>query len=519
MIDNPLRIGRKILYKMKKVIKIKPTIALSVIDALDVYNLKKSSPFTQDERKYRVCLSHLPNDKLVNRFAVKMKDFDIHIGTNIISIKEITLLKMKKWKDYKAIQHHLKDFKPYEEVTAIDINQFIKFCQDNLITEEMLWQLLLDDTYSKSEEILFCFYPTIIPLPHYMTRLQKYNSHGLLFTQAKTGKSETCYRLYPKENYEDVSIVTLLGTADKNVKRTGLLDGSGMFFIDEINKIKYMRAGNEENLKIMDFINTYLEKGIEKRGVWGQSISVEGTKTIIFSGNVNVTRPGQKDFYHLMSKICTFSGDADKFGRRISFFIYSTNLNYVDEGREVDYEIINIINCFRNELIRDKKIQKKILKLIDSKLDWVIEKDTEHKKKILEFRDRINSDAIQSFITGMSLSSYMKLKFMALRITINKHIFSIIKKGTEDFFDEYNDELNDLYERLKEVLCYRQLENLLQTIPDDKRSKFEEFIKINEINLNERIDMDTKEKWSKELNIPVTYLNKLITECKIKPSS
>jgi len=511
-----LIINKKVLYKLKNSVNIKPTITLSTIDALDVYNLKKHSPNVKSERQYRVCMSHLPNDGLINRFAVKMKDFDINIGINTVSIKEVSLDKMKNWKEYKAIQSQVKGFLPYEEVTSMDINEFVKFCRENLITEEMLWTLLLDDTYSKSEEILLSFYPTIIPLPHYATYLQRYNSHGILLTQAKTGKSETCYRIYPKENYEDITVVTLLGTITDNIRKTGVLDGCGIFFVDEINKMKIINIG-EENQKMLDFINTYLEKGIENRGIRGHILSVEGTKTVILSGNVNTTNPCIRDFFHLMNKICSFSGDADKFGRRFGWVVYSNNLNYVNEKREVDSKIIKIINCFRNEIVRDKTIQKKILRLIDNKLDWINEKDNEHTKKILSFTNTPNI-SVNSFITGMSLSNHFKLKFMSLRIILTNHIFDIIENKTKGFFEKYDNELNDTYTKLKEVMCYRQLKNLSVTTETQGKEKFILYIKENNINLSERTDLETKEKWSKELGITVNQLTRLIKEVKITPN-
>jgi hypothetical protein len=447
-----------------------------------------------------------------------MKDFDISSGVQQLSIKEISLLKMKKWKDYKAIEPHIRDFKPYEEVSTLDINEFIDFCTVNNITEEKLWRLLLDDTYTKSEEIIKVFYPTLIPLPQYTTDLQKYNSHGLLFTSAKTGKSETCYRLYPQENYENVSVVTLLGTADKNIRRAGLLDGSGMFFIDEINKLSDVRSGDDTHSKTLDFINTYLEKGIEKRGVWGQSLSVKGTKTIIFSGNINISKPGQKDFYHLCTKICTFSGDSDKFGRRFAFFVYDSKLNSVDNRREIDNELITIINSFRNEITRDKKIQKKILNILYDSLDWVHEKDEEHRNKIKSYSEKITSDAIKSFVHGMSLSSDMKLKFMAVRNIINNHIFFVVKKDTKDFFKNFKQEIEYEYSNLKELLCIKQLNNLTAegSGTDNKRDRFMKYIEENKININERLDIETKDKIGKDLQIPSSYINVLISECKNK---
>lgn len=517
MTNEHLKINRKFLFKMLKTVKSNPTITISVLDAIDVYNIKKHSPHVEDERLYRVCLCSLPNDKLINRFGIQMKDFDIHIGTHTLSIKEIALTKMKKWKEYKAIKEHIGDFKPYEEVKNLEIKKFIDFCKDNNITEEMIWQLLLDDTYSKSEELLKVFYPTILPLPHYKTDLQKYNSHGLLFTQAKTGKSETCYRLYPKENYETVSMPTLLGTADKTSRKVGLLDGIGLFFVDEINKMSDIRSGEDTHSKFLDFINTYLEKGIEKRGVWGQSLEVSGTKTVILSGNVNVARPGQRDFYHLMSKICIFGGDADKFGRRMGWFLYAPKLNIVNVVKEIDSRIIELINSFRNEIIRDKTIQKKILKVIDKSLDWVHEKDTEHRKRIKKYTEQISSDAIKSFLIGLSMSSDMKLKFMSVKIIITKHIFELITGKTEEFLDKYINEMKCEYETLKEIICINQIENLLVgDQKDNKRDIFRKFITEKKININERIDDSSKEEWSKELKIPKSYINKLISSLKEK---
>lgn len=514
---DSLRISNKILNKMKRVITLKPSITLSVLDVLDVYNIKKHSPNIEEERLHRILLCSLPQDHLVNKFSVKTDSYNISVGTHKICIKEIPLSNMKKWKEYKSTKGIIVDYRPHQEVTSLDVTQFIDFCSENNITEERLWHLLLDDTYSKSEEIIKVFYPTIIPLPHYMTDFQKYNSHGLLFTSAKTGKSETCYRIYPQENYENVSVVTLLGTADRNIKRTGLLDGNGIFFIDEINKLGDIRSGDNVHSKTLDFINTYLEKGIEKRGVWGQAMSVRGTKTIIFSGNVNISRPGQKDFYHLMSKICSFGGDADKFGRRFGWLIYSTDLNPVEDTREIDHQIIDIINSFRNEIIRDKRIQKKILKIIYDNLDWVHEKDEEHRKRVKEYSEKVTSDAIKSFIKGMSLSNDMKLKFMSLKNIITNHIFHIIRNDTKGFFDEFEEEIYCEYNLLKELLCINQLENLTQqTTGETKRDRFKKYIEDNKINISERLDNETKEKIGKELKIPTSYVNVLITECKTK---
>lgn len=512
MVNEHLKIANKVLFKMLKTVKSNPTIILTVHDAIDVYNIKKNSPNIENERLYRICLCSPPNDKLINRFSIKMQDFDIHTGTHTLSIKEISRNTATKWKEFKSIKELMTGFNPHEEIKNLDIEEFIKFCKENNITEEMLWQLLLDDTYSKSEEILKVFYQTIIPIPHYRTDLQRYNGHGLLFTQAKTGKSETCYRLYPKENYETVSMPTLLGTADRTSKKVGLLDGSGIFFVDEINKLADMRNSEDTHSKFLDFVNSYLERGVEKRGVWGQVISVEGCRTIILSGNVNIVNAGQKDFYHLMSCISSFGGDSDKTSRRLAFFIYSKDLNIVEMTTEVDNRIITMINSFRNEITRDKAIQKKILKVIDESLDWVHEKDEEHRKKIKAYAEQISSSAIKSFLIGFSISSDIKLKFMSVRNIITKHIFELIKGKSSDFLAKYLEEMKCEYNTLKEILCIRQIENLLEGSPDEnKRDLFRKFITDKNINLNERITDETKEEWSKELNIPKNYISKLIS--------
>ena len=461
MSNDSLQIPNKILFKMKREIKLKPVINLSVHDVLDVYNIKKSSPEVQDEKLHRILLCSLPNDHLINRISVKTENYNTSMGTYQLSIKKISDDKMIKWKEYKATKDIIKDFKPHEEITSIDINKFIDFCETNNITEKQLWHLLLDDTYSKSEEIIKSFYHTLIPIPYYMTNLQRYNGHGLLFTSSDTGKSETCYRIYPQENYEEVTTVTLLGTADKHIRKIGLLDGSGIFFIDEINKRGSIRTGETENIKILDSINTYLEKGIEQRGVWGQSLSVKGTKTIFFSGNRDIAKPGLQNFSHLMHCICTFDGSSDKIGRRIAFFIYD-DLNRVKFIKQVDERTITIINSFRNEIIKDKKINKKILKIIDNSLDWVNENDTEHKEQIKEYAEKVkNSNSIHSFITGLSISNDHKLKFMSVRNIINDHIFHIIKKNTDNFLEIFKEEINQEYKYLKYLLCIKQLNNLI----------------------------------------------------------
>lgn len=511
--SDSLMISSKVLYKMVKEITIKPVINLTVHDVLDVYNIKKCSPEVEEERLHRILLCSLPNDHLVNRFAVKTDNYNLSMGTHQLSVKEVSNNRMKKWKEYKSTKEVIKDFRPHEEITSIDIKKFVDFCESNNITEKQLWYMLLDDTYSKSEEIIKAFYHTLLPLPHYATNLQRYNGHGLLFTSSDTGKSETCYRIYPQENYEDISSVTLLGTADRYIRRTGLLDGSGVFFIDEINKRGTMRIGETENSKVLDNINTYLEKGIEKRGVWAQSLEVKGTKTVFFSGNKNISMGGMKDFSHLMHRICTFDGSADKIGRRMGFFLYS-DLDTVKPEKQINEKIITITNSFRNEIMKDKNINKKILKIIDNSLDWINEEDNEHKKEIIKYANEVKdySSSIYSFIIGLSISSTIKLKFMAIRNTINNHIFHIIKKDIKDFFEKFEQEIECEYENLKYLLSIKQLENLTSrgSGENNKRDKFKEYIEKNNINIKERISDEEKERISKELGISFNTIREYI---------
>lgn len=501
-------IPKKILYKIKKLIKKLPTMDMHILDILDSYEIQKNSPHISNEKLYRVSLACLPNDKLVNKFAIKMRGFDISTGFHNLAIKEIPLSKMKRWSNYKVIERHLRDFKPYEEVAGLDIREFVKFCKEYEITERQIWYTLLDDTFSKSEEIIYTFYPTIIPIPRNNVEFQKYNSHCLLFTQSKTGKSETCYRLYPQENYENISLATLLGTADKDKITVGALDGQGLFFIDEINKLKDFRGNDDTHGKTLDYINTYLEKGIERRGVWGKKLEVKGTKTIIFSGNVNIINAGEKDFYHLMSKICTFSNDADKFGRRLGFFIYDPKLKHVKTDLGIDPKIIEIFNSFRYEILKEPKVKKRILDIFHQSLEWVNEDDREHKKNLRKYMSEVKSPAIQALINGKILSSHHKLKFMAVRITIANHIFEIIESKAKklEFIETHQDEIEELYEDLKELLSYKQIENLHKQSMKHKNKltnleKVEKYIEKNNIDVFNIIKSDTKDDICEKFNL------------------
>jgi hypothetical protein len=483
-----IKIPNKTLFKLKTAIKMHPHITVSVHDIIDAYRIKTNSPNVSDERLFRTCLSSLPNDHLVNKFAIKMRDFDISLGTHKLCIKKVTDKQMEKWREYKSLAPHYKDFKPYEEVSALDIKTFVEFCQTHNITPEQLWQFLLDNTYSKSEEIMYTFYPTILPIPYSYTDLQAYNSHCLLFTQAKTGKSETCNRLYNDANIEDISIPTLLGTVTKETTRKGMLDGQGVCFVDEINKLSNFRSADSESSKLLDYMNNYLEKGIERRGVWGKILEVKGTKTCIFSGNVNVIEANERDFFHLMMCICKFGNDADKFGRRFAFFVYSNNLNYVEDKYDTKLQkhSIEIINAFRKEIINNKIIMGKALKILEEGLGWCNQKDIEHEEKLNKLNKCINSTAIKSFVKGMGTKSYKKLKFMALKITLTKNIFEIINsKKDYDFFNQHKEEIKCEYSRIKEILCYRQIRNL-NTERDKKISEhMEEIIQLlKEKNLN-----------------------------------
>jgi len=497
---------------MKRVITLKPTINLSISDMIDIHTITKHSPYVEANREYRVCLGNLILDHGVNKFAVKMRDFDVSTGINQISVKELPLSSMKKWKDYKAIQFHLKDYRPYEECQMLNIDNFISFCEQYNITEKQIWYYLLDDTYSKSEEIIYTFYPTIIPIPKAYTKYQRLNSHCILLTQSKSGKTYTCHKLYPTENYEGVTSVTLMGTATREGKKRGILDGQGICFIDEINKLNRTSVGESENDKISDYINNFLELGIQRRGVWGEVIEVSGTKTVIFSGNINISNPGERDFFHLMSCISRFSGDSDKFGRRYAFFVYDSKLNDIIET-EPDEHILKIINSFRKEIICCRKIQKKILGIYDNCSEYTESDDKEHTSKIKELNKQITSSAIQSFIKGMEKSSHKKLKFMSVKITLTNHIFEIIKGRTDNFLETYKNEIEELYIKLKELLIYKQINNLIHRTSEEHtyKNKITEYINEKGLNIKERISDEDKEKISKELNIPFNTVKTYIS--------
>lgn len=158
MPNEHLKINDKILKLMKKTITMNPIIHLSVVDSIDVYNIKRNTPNIESKREYRICLGNLPLDHSVNKFAVKMRAYDVSYGLHTLAIKEISDKKARNWKEYKAIKPHLQDYKAYEECQILDTKQFINFCIENKITEKQLWYYLLDDTYSKSEEIIYTFY-------------------------------------------------------------------------------------------------------------------------------------------------------------------------------------------------------------------------------------------------------------------------------------------------------------------------------------------------------------------------
>lgn len=478
----------------------KPLANLMVHDIIDVYNIKKNTPNIKEKRLYRVAMCSFENDKLINRIAIKMKDFDIFTGQQQLCVKEVPFATTKNWSDYKLIQPFVKDFKPHEETTALDLKEFIKFCKENKITEKMLWQILLDDTYSKSEELLSIFYPTIIPIPFHATHLQRYNSHGVLVTRAKTGKSETCYRLYPHENFENVSIATLLGTNDGTTEKIGLLTGTGLFFYDEINKLSDTRFGESSYDKPLDHINTYLEKGIEQRGVRGHTIKAQGTKTIIFSGNINIINHGARDFFHIMTKICNFGNDSDKFGRRLAFVIYSPTMQHVTDAVPINQNIIDIINAFRNEIIKSETLKTKITKILENALSSFVQiDDNEHKEKIKSFSSNASSLAIKAFLNGMAISNDKKLKFMAIRIAICNNIFEIIQKNTLNFYEDHKKEVEDIYKNLKETICYKQIPNYLYDDITIMKKIKEKHIE-NNIHSKEELTEELIKKISKEID-------------------
>jgi hypothetical protein len=500
-----LKITSRKLTLMQRQIKIKPIATLQIEKVIDIYNLKRNSPTVEPERLYRLGLAHLPHDDFIHKFCIRLRNFNTSVGINQVCIEVVTKPVMEKWQEYKAIQKNIEGFNPHKEGQAIDIKKFVEFCRENEIHEEQLWNFLLDDTYSKSKEISLIFHPQIIPIPHYESELQKYNSHGIILSNSKSGKSETCFRLYPQANFEEITVPTLLGTAKDGQLKTGLLDGQGVILIDEINKRK------DEEEKILDKIKTYLEKGMAQRGIWGMSASVKGTKCVIFAGNADImTSSPQRNLMHLLGKIFSIGGDSDAFGRRLGFLVYNTKMNEVTDSISEHPQAMQVLNCFRKEITHNESLNKDIIRILYASMDWINDLDNDHKEKILEFIPAFNYDAIKAFIKGLSISSHIKLKFMAVRSTINNHIFEIIENPPKNFFEKHKQEILCKYEELKTYLIYNTLEILTEQQTNTLKDKIISYILENKIDINSDIKYEDQQKIAEHFKTGFPYIRKII---------
>jgi len=283
---------------------------------------------------------------------------------------------------------------------------------------------------------------------------QHWNSHCLILTGTKTGKSEIASNVGVDIHPADFSTAGMLGSHMNSKDIPGELSGPGVTFIDEIIG---KRGTNQVDTEVnANDLLPYFEQGEVTRGKLG-NVHCSGTKTIIMAGNTNDDAFGGCD--RAIDKLAG-DVDAERYGSRFALPIFRP------PGAMMEVEIVN---PFTPEVKRDrievfKHANYHIAKIVNTVVDvyssiWM-EKDRRFMDEIRDLAPLMGRDRMVQFFRGYGKAQMdQRLHYWALRaaIELGIPILMCIEKDSdikkymlnEKVKKWFIDTTNEYWERIK----------------------------------------------------------------------
>ena len=426
--------------------KLKPKIKTQVFNAVvdvetlkvdTIYDVVSNSIHIKADPLYNVVLSRLPNS---NELLTIIDPYErMTSGRDTVSLKPMTFKQVNELKNRDKVTPH--DTKEQPQVYMLDfiVSDFDKFFKD---MDDDDWANRLDGLFlqglDKDERLVKVAMSHMLPIPQ---MFQKYNNHTLMFTNSKTGKSEFS-RIMGKEPQESPTVPGLVGGGPVNARATGLLQGSGFIYIDEINTY---------DTEIVTKLLNYLENGTAARAIHG-AIMCTGSKTVVFCGNPRYPSPLMlaMSFAAILRSIAG-SDALERLGNRIGLFVYGNDYTMITR-KKVNTVAETERNSKTRVIIQDAftRFKPKWYKLLEIAQVWLNKDDIKYKDDMQEMGKESHSIEIYAFLRGLACSS-AKLRMSALKYVILVHLPQFVLDETDRFFEDNLEELEQAYLMYKNI--------------------------------------------------------------------
>lgn len=459
------------LQELHNSIEVRPTLdSLHILDTKDIAETQTNSRTLSAERYYRIGKANLTNTD--QSFTIIDPDFKIEEDTaQTVCVQSLHKREVSDSEEYPRTESWLDEELRGELVKIvpfIDTNEFFEQLQN---MEEINWEdfiyMLADDTDSKDRRIMQMGLFSQIELPK-NSQLQKFyqstNGHMIIATQTGTGKSTMWERLTGNEPSSDWTQAGLIGSVDMGEGLTikGDLHGQGAHVFDEFPE------KDGKDVGIMKHLLNYMESGQTTRSTH-RTVRCEGTKNLVFLGNLPFDEVSERSFQHLLSKLGG-DGPKDRLGRRIGHILYGNDFNEVNPGPESKAAVQFLRNSLQT--LTNQNTQK-IKLLLEWTVDWVSQEDDDYTDTIRDYTTYAE-DETRSFLNAHARAT-SRIKMSALRLAIIENLPQI--NQTDELRDLWSDTITSQavrnYQNFKEYNI-NSIEFLLE---NDKKYAMQEFEK------------------------------------------
>jgi len=456
--------------------KIDKGVMLNILKIFDVVEVKNSDHYGM-KYLFRMAQANIPNSD--KSFAVKLRNFSISSGVSTLSISPRTLEYFKALPEYEIWNGKISNEAQYlgEQVIPFSVSEFVKGFKEKEFSIKELVDFVVDDTGSKSEELVKIAKTMFIPLPIGMKkRFQRYNNHSLILTRGGTGKNVTFQNATGTEAITDYTEPGLKGSVGKDKEFIpGAFQGEGFLIFDEIDSNKKFKIMDEAGL-------TYMEDGESARMIH-PPIRVNGSKTVIFLGNSDCDDLGAVDFKKAFVTL-TDENRFDRSARRIKHVLYGgydvcKNVT-LSESDELMKGVVKSIISSLVEVVKPQiksVISECLQRWYKDETDEAYEVEITTLMKVIDDYGEGGATSIHSFLSGMRNElCYRGLRYAALKYVLIENIIELFPEGEEKFspnvfIDKHAEELDEIYQYFKQV----NLDSMKNIVNPTSRKAYVEF--------------------------------------------
>ena len=294
----------------------------------------------------------------------------------------------------------------------------------------------------KDERLMTAFKSCVVPFPkgepaHY----QPLNNHQIWVTNSGTGKS-TFNLIYGNSPVQELTAAGLFGSNDKDYKGQipGLLQGAGMFMIDEVSDLT---VSNRDEVPLVNLLLSYLEQG-EITRAFKKPIICKGTKTIILNSNprTNSTLKSISEFV----KIVGGCDDKVRIGRRFGIFLFGSDFKSVDLSKGIPLPQIQFIQRTVKSAIA--KRQKSLFTVYQAAYKSLASPDDEMRAHLKEVAEGIDTfTEVRDLLIGMALAT-PKVKTAGFKTFLAEHLDMLYANQTNELIKMWKKERDEYYNRI-----------------------------------------------------------------------